>query len=108
MALSRRVKEDRRALPLLHASLLQDNNVKHSGLFRFDGSSDESKYVNMVLNVHRNHNAYWGRGEGGERGMKREVLYISLYWHDQNDSCNKMGSDESHSNVSVIVTGRVT
>ena len=28
-----------------------------------------SKNVNMVLTVHRNHEAYWGRGEGG-RGME--------------------------------------
>ena len=28
----------------------------------------ESK-VNMVLNAHRNHKAYQGRGEGGEGGM---------------------------------------
>ena len=27
----------------------------------------------MVLNVHRNHKAYWGRGEGGGR------LYIYCY-----------------------------
>ena len=24
----------------------------------------------MVLNVHRNHKAYWGWGEGGEGGME--------------------------------------
>ena len=24
----------------------------------------------MVLNVHRNHKAYWGRGEGGGAGME--------------------------------------
>ena len=28
----------------------------------------------MVLNVHRNHNAYFGRGEGGEGGMEVEGL----------------------------------
>ena len=43
--------------------------------------------VNMVLNV--------GGGGGGE------ITYLSLHCHHQNDSCIKMGSDESHFNVSV-------
>ena len=38
--------------------------------------------------------------EGG--GGKREIIriYLSLYCHHQNDSCIKVGSDESHFNVS--------
>ena len=40
-----------------------------------------------------------GRGYGG-RG-KREIIYLSLHCHHQNDSCIKMGSDESHFNVSI-------
>ena len=56
----------------------------------------------MALNVHKNHKAYWGRGEGGgEVGGKREIIYLSLHCHHQNDSCIKMGSDESYFNVSV-------
>ena len=58
----------------------------------------------MVLNVHRNHKAYQGWGEGGRgfgSGGKREIIYLSLHCHHQNDSCIKMGSDESHFNVSV-------
>ena len=58
----------------------------------------------MVLNVHRNHKAYQGRGEGGKGyggGGKREIIYLSLHGHHQNDSCIKMGSGESHFNVSV-------
>ena len=39
---------------------------------------------------------------------KREIIYLSLYCHHQNDSCIKMGSDESHFNVSLIVTDKVT
>ena len=35
------------------------------------------------------------------RWGKREVIYISLHCYHQNDSCIKMGSDESHFNVSV-------
>ena len=30
-------------------------------------------------------------------------IYLSLHCHHQNDSCIKMGSDESHFNVSLIV-----
>ena len=31
-----------------------------------------------------------------------------LHCHHQNDSCIKMGSDESHFNVSLTVRGKVT
>ena len=34
-------------------------------------------------------------------GGKREIINLSLHCHHQNDSCIKMGSDESHFNVSV-------
>ena len=33
--------------------------------------------------------------------MEREIIYLSLHCHHQNDSCIKMGSDESHFNISV-------
>ena len=45
-----------------------------------------------------------GRGYGGEGG--REIIYLSLHCHHQNDSCIKMGSDESHFNVSVGSEGQ--
>ena len=32
-----------------------------------------------------------------------EIIYLSLHCHHQNDSCIKMGSNESHFNVSLIV-----
>ena len=67
-----------------------------------DGLSGPSKLVNMVLNVHRNHKAYQGRGKGGGR----EIIYLSLHCHHQNDSCIKMGSGESHFNVSVGSDGQ--
>ena len=63
----------------------------------------------MVLNVHRNRTAYWGRGErgyGGGGGVGREIVYISLPFHHQNDFYIKMGSDESHFNVSVGSDGQ--
>ena len=44
----------------------------------------------------------------GEGRWKREIIYLSLHCHHQNDSCNKMGSDESHFNVSLIVRVKVT
>ena len=62
----------------------------------------------MVLNVHRNPKAYWGRGEGGMEVGEREIIYLSLHCHHQNDFCNKMGSDESHFNVSLTVRDKVT
>ena len=40
--------------------------------------------------------------EVGEEGDLR-LLYLPLHCHHQNDSSIKMGSDESHFNVSLIV-----
>ena len=34
------------------------------------------------------------------------MIYLSLHCHHQNDSCIKMGSDESHFNVSVGSDGQ--
>ena len=42
---------------------------------------------------------YGGRGRG-------EIIYLSLHCHHQNDFCIKMGSDESHFNVSVASNGQ--
>ena len=41
---------------------------------------------------------------GGEG--EREIIYLSLHCHHQNDSCIKMGSDDF--NVSLIVRDKVT
>ena len=47
-------------------------------------------------------------GGGGEcvGGRKREIIYLSLHYHHQNDSCIKMGTDDSHFNVSVGSDGQ--
>ena len=46
-------------------------------------------------------------GEKGVRGWEeREIVYLSLHCHHQNDSCIKMGSDESHFNDSVGSDGQ--
>ena len=37
---------------------------------------------------------------------KREIIYLSLHCHHQNDSCIKMGSDESRFNVSAGSDGQ--
>ena len=37
---------------------------------------------------------------GGGGGGGREIIYLSLYCHLQNDFCIKVGSDERHFNVS--------
>ena len=48
----------------------------------------------------------WRGGGGGGRG--EGDYYTYRYCHHQNDSCIKMGSDESHFNVSLIVNDKVT
>ena len=41
-------------------------------------------------------------GEGGvDVEGEGDYIYLSLHCHHQNDSCIKMGSDESHFNVSI-------
>ena len=47
----------------------------------------------------------WEKGGGGGvwRGGGREIIYLSLHCHLQNDSCIKMGSDQSSFNVSLIL-----
>jgi len=60
----------------------------------------------MVLNVHRSRMAYYGRGVEGKglwRWGRGRLLYLSLHCCHQNDSCIKMGSDENHFNVSLII-----
>ena len=37
---------------------------------------------------------------------KGDYIYLSLHCHNQNDFCIKMGSDESHFNVSVASDGQ--
>ena len=39
-------------------------------------------------------------------GGEGDYIYLSLHCHHQNDSCIKMGSDESHFNVSVGSDGQ--
>ena len=46
----------------------------------------------------RDREKVWGGGG--------EIIYLLLHCHHQNDSCIKMGSDESHFNVSLIVRGK--
>ena len=47
-----------------------------------------------------------GGGEGVWRWGEREIIYLSLHCHHQNDFCSKMGSDKSHFNVSVGSDGQ--
>ena len=46
--------------------------------------------------------------DGVRRWGEREIIYLSLHCHHQNDSCIKVGSDESHFNVSLIMGDKVT
>ena len=49
-------------------------------------------------------------GEKGAKGVwrwgEREIIYLSLHCHHQNDFCIKMGRDDSHFNVSVGSDGQ--
>ena len=45
-------------------------------------------------------------GEGGMEMGESEIIYLSLHCRHQNDFCIKMGSDESHFNVSVGSDGQ--
>ena len=51
-----------------------------------------------------------GGGGGGMGGGEGKYIYIYIHistCHHQNDSCIKMGSNESHFNVSLIVRDKV-
>ena len=43
-----------------------------------------------------------------EVGEEGDYIYLPLHCHHQNDSCIKVGSGESHFNVSLIVRDKVT
>ena len=43
---------------------------------------------------------------GGMEVKKREIVYLSLHCHHQNDSGINMGNDEKNVNVSLIVSMR--
>ena len=49
--------------------------------------------------------------ENGWKGVwrwgKREIIYLSLHCHHQNDSCIKMGSSENQFYISLIVRDKV-
>ena len=45
---------------------------------------------------------------GTDVGGRGNIIYLSLHCHHQNDSCIKMGSDENHFSVSLIVRNKVT
>ena len=75
----------------------------------------------MVLNVHRLLLLFFfllGTGRRGYGGARvcvcvggegaGEITYLSLHCHHQNDLCIKVGSDESHFNILLIVRDKVT
>ena len=48
-----------------------------------------------------------GCGGGIDVGGRGREIYLSLHCHRRNDSCIKVGSDESHFNVSVGSDGQI-
>ena len=77
-----------------HVYLLANGGVTLSFLSRYFTSTETIKLI----------------GDGGDRRWgKREIIYLSLHCYHQNDSCIKMGSDDSHHfNVSLNVRDTVT
>ena len=61
----------------------------------------------MVLNVHRNHKVYLGWGGRGYGGGGRGKVYTYRYTVTTRMTCIKIGSDESHFTVSLIVRDKV-
>ena len=51
---------------------------------------------------------YWRGSRSEDVGEEGDYMYLTLHCHRQNDSCIKMGSDESRFNVSLIVRDKVT
>ena len=49
-----------------------------------------------------------GGKKGGMEVGEREITYLSLHCHHQNDFCIEKGSAESHFNVLLIVRDKVT
>ena len=62
-----------------------------------------TKTIRFIRDGERGRRGYGGGG-GGVGGT--EIIYLSLRCHHQNDSCIKMGGDESHFNVSVGSDGQ--
>ena len=74
--------------PLFKAMLYSVSSVRKRGnsVWMCWTISELDKQVSMALNVHRNHMAYQGRGEGGGgRERVREMPYISLHCRHQDD-----------------------
>ena len=79
------------------------------------------EHGSILIYVHGNHKA---REDGNSRTatstltqllnsdiwrrVKRDIIYLSLRRHRQNDSCIKMGSGNSHFYVLLIVRDKVT
>ena len=57
--------------------------------------------IRLIRDGEKGGKGVWRRGE-------REIIYLSLHCHHQNDLCIKVRSDESHFNISLIVWGEVT
>ena len=55
--------------------------------------------MNMCLTCTETIRLIINRKKGVWRWGEREIIYLSLHCHHRNDSCTKMGSDESHFNV---------
>ena len=61
-----------------------------------------------LFNAELSPKRFWRGPRSQEVGEEGDYIYLSLHCNHQNDSCIKMGSGESHFNVSLIVRDKVT
>ena len=94
------------ALPLGHTGslALRPQKPSQDGTSTFNSHSSRVRSFSVALRPQKP-SGLLGTDEGG---WEREIIYLSLHCHHQNDSCIKMGSGESHFNVSLSVRDKVT
>ena len=88
---------------LLMLSFYRCHRVEVFGLTNIQGARGKrlQSLTGLLGPGRRRERAYGGGGRGN-------CIYISLHCYHQNDSGIKMGSSESHFNVSLIVWDKVT
>ena len=89
---------------IIHLSL----HCHHQNDFCIKVGSDESHFNVPVGSDGQSYKTVSTNHNFKRWGLKKEIIYLSLHCHHQNDSRIEMGSDESHFNVSLIVRDKVT
>ena len=79
----------------LLTTVVEDIEVDFNNILLFKLSGRLGETMRLIRDREK-----WGRGYGG--GGVREIIYLSLHCYHQNDFCIKVGSGESHFNVSQL------